>query len=343
LGVHFSSKWLIGLLGLSEVITLDKSFLLLISPNIIRKEDSMLSFAPASTETNTEIRFTNCKLSSDIINSMAINPSISSAQIDVLLWIARRQDAFGRVFYVKYSEVCKDIGISHQEYYNCIQSLVDENIIRVINRHNRYGWDFEILNNAFIGSEDDKDRYLNINRNFLFSKAFIGLRSNEKKLILKILLEKIEGKEFYLFISTVTKWTGIKNRQLIRSYLDKLKTFFTVSFFTKGKNNRNKSYKHKDRQGCVLQDDVISLNFHKNSEFEHVYKHKIKTLCRNMKIFVSGEHLIDDVIILMQQYMNHVHLSVIYNIIVGSLEKHNEIRPRYINWKINNYIDTSTI
>lgn len=299
----------------------------------------MLSFA----QSNTEIRLTNCKLSSDIINNIATNPAISSAQIDVLLWIARRQDTFGRVFCVKYSEVCKDVGISHQEYYNCIHSLVDENIIRVINRHNRFGWDFEILNNYFADRASDKNRYLNINRNFLFSKAFIGLRANEKKLILKILLEKIEGKEFYLFISTVTKWIGITNRQLIRSYLNKLKTFFSVSFFTKGKNNRNKSYKHKDRQGCLLQDDVMALNFDPNSEFKNVYKHKIKSFCRNMKIFVSGEYLIDEVIILMQQYRERVNLPVIYNIFVGSLEKYNEIRPRYINWKINNYIDTLRI
>ena len=107
-----------------------------------------------------------------------------------MLWISLRQNQFGLVNNVKYYDICNDINISHQEFYNSIYNLVAYKYLTVTSRSRKYGWDIKILNNIFLDEDDDKQRYLTINRKFLYEESFLKLRSNEKKLILKILIEK---------------------------------------------------------------------------------------------------------------------------------------------------------
>lgn len=272
-----------------------------------------------------ELRYTNCKLNSDIVNSI-LSMDITSCQIDMLLWLSRKQDVFGRIFDIKYYEACADLNISHQEFYNSIDGLVCLRLIRVINRTNKYGWDIEILNNMNLKGESDEKRYLNTNRTFLYDRKFMDIKANEKKLILKVLLEKKDSSRFFLYTKTISDWLGIDNRQLIKSYMKTLNDFFNVDY-------------SKNRELFTIQNGQVNTSYDIESEFFHHYSHKIKALGRKQKVNVSDNKVIQDIITLLHQYKAKVNIHILLTIILRTFEKYHEAIPKLINKSISIYID----
>ena len=269
------------------------------------------------------MRLTSAKISSTIINRLINDTSISSKEIDVLLWISLRQNQFGLVNSVKYYDICNDINISHQEFYNSIYNLVACKYITVISRSRKYGWDIKILNNIFLDEDDDKQRYLTVNRKFLYEESFLRLRSNEKKLILKILIEKNPSKKFFLNFETIKKWIRIDNSQLIKSYIRSLNKFFSLHI---SKNNKTKSVTI-----IINETPLVNLDYSDKSQIKYHYLYKVYSICRNMKIKNRSEKNLLDVVILIQQYVKYIPLTSIWNTIINSFEEKNSIEPKYIN------------
>ena len=274
------------------------------------------------------LRYSNCKINNQIIDNI-LKSNITSYQIDILLWLARRQNNFGKISEVKYYDVCNDIGMSNQEYYDAIYGLVNLGFIRIIERSYKYGWDIEILDNANFNETHDKQRYLNINRAVLYSKKFRSLKANEKKLVLKVALEKLNNKDFFLKLSTLSKWIGIDNKQLIKSYISKLKSLFEITFS-----------KHT---GIFILKSKIDMRFDPTSEFTHLFRYKIKTICRRMKLFIYNEDIFDEVITIFYQYRKSIHISILYSIMISSLEQMKSLEPAHINWSVQRYINEGII
>lgn len=273
------------------------------------------------------MRFGNGKLNAEIINKIIETKSITGKQIDVLLWLAIRQDEFGRIFYVKYNEVSNDLNICNQEYYNCINSLEKHNIIRIINRHYVNGWDIEILNNIYISENDDKKRYLNINRNFLYTQIFRTLKANEKKLVLKILLSIKLEKSFFLNFKNIKLWLGITNKQLINSYIKKLKSLKDIFDIKISKKSWKKTIIIKK----IFQDSPYKYE----SIAYHFLYNKIKQLCRLYKVKYTLETL-KDTIILFVQYKKHY--TLISNVFSDTIIKNHELSPKLINYIVSSKI-----
>lgn len=272
------------------------------------------------------MRYSNCKLNGEIINSI-LDKNITSAQIDVLLWLSRRQDVYGRVFDVKYYDVCNAVRISHQEFYNAIDGLISLGFVRLINRSHKYGWDLEIVGNINTGDEQDRKRYLNTNRTFLFQDIFIKLKANEKKLVLKILLEKKQAGDFYLYYKAITKWIHVTNIQLIKSYINSITRIFNVV------SNHKMGL-------CVLKNGKTNTAFDKDSEFHHFYEYKIKVMCRKLKIKCVRAKELADTIKILHQYKQRVNIHILLTIILSSLERLKDLAPKHINWSINKYLST---
>lgn len=278
------------------------------------------------------MRFGNGKLNASIIEKLVYNKKITSKEIDVLFWIAKRQDAYGRTFGVKYHDVCTDTKISYQEFYNCIAGLENKTFIRVMNRNARQGWDIEILENIFASAQDDKKRYLNINKDFFYSHTFIKLKANEKKILLKILLQRPKNnKAFFLRIDTIINWIGTDNIQLIRSYIYKLKNFLeiTISNKTKGKKSLliiKPNYKLES----ILNRASYSI---KSSYF----KHKLICLCRQYRATYDAK-TISDVLSLMNQYKDY--LNILYHIIIDTIHDKGSLEPKLINYIMKTKLKT---
>lgn len=273
------------------------------------------------------MRFGNGKLNAEIINKIIETNSITGKQIDVLLWLAIRQDEFGRIFYVKYNEVTNDLKICNQEYYNCINNLEKQNIIRIIHTHYVNGWDIEILDNVYASQNDDKKRYLNINRNFLYTETFRVLKANEKKLILKILLNiKLEGK-FFLNFTTIKSWLKIKNKQLINSYIKKLqslKDVFNISIFKKRK-----------KQTIIIKKNFQDSPYKHESIANHFLYNKIKQLCRLYKVKYTMEAL-KDTSTLFAQYADYY--TLVFSAFSDTIIQTHKLQPKLINYIVSSKI-----
>lgn len=271
------------------------------------------------------MRYGSCKINSSLIDKLLCDKKISGKEIDVLLWIALRQDEFGRTFNIKYYEVCQDTKISNQEFYNCIEGLEKKNIIRLIHRSYAHGWDIEILDNVFSTPYDDKKRYLNINRDILFSDSFLKLRANEKKLCLKLLLIYNNLKDYYLNIEKISEWLQIKNMQLIRSYINSLKRFFNI---------RTKTKPIKDKNILIIEKHNSIINSAKHTIFYHFIRYKLIGFLRRFKI--KYDEVLDDLIILINQYKEHEQL--LYSIMIDTIKEKGSIEPKLINSIVSNKI-----
>lgn len=267
------------------------------------------------------MRYGSCKLSSEIIDKLLNNHSISSKQIDIILWLTKRQDEFGKIFYVKYNEVCKDVNISYQEYYDCIYKLEEEGFIFISYRHNSRGWDIEIINNIFASKEHDKKRYLNVNYDFLYEPIFLKMRANEKKLVLKILLNcNFNSKNnYYIYPKTITEWIGINNQQLINSYIKKLQSIFSIIF--KSKNKKSTPLYIIKIKECRISQSIKPI-------IDHYLRHKLSHMLRIFKIKYTEEELLDLIDIVKQR---KEYYGILFGTILETLEKTKKVLPKYIN------------
>lgn len=272
------------------------------------------------------MRFGSGKLSVAILNHFLSDKAITSKEIDVILWLSIRQDEYGRTFGVKYSDVCNDIGMSHQEYYNCMDKLEQKNFIRIMVR-NRNGWDVEIIDNVFVDAKDDKKGYLNTNRSFLFSKPFIQLKAFEKKIILKLLIQKSHFNTFFLQIRTLQNWIGITNTQLLTSYMKNIKKFFSLVITKKERNTQFIIFNLHSYIDNQTKDDM--------SIRQHFLKHKIIATCRQLKAFFT-ETTIADLITLLGQYPKHY--TLVKQIAIDCIYEKKCIEPKLINHIINDKI-----
>lgn len=267
------------------------------------------------------MRYGSCKLSSEIIDKLLNNHSISSKQIDIILWLTKRQDEFGKIFYVKYNEVCKDVNISYQEYYDCIYKLEEEGFIFISYRHNSRGWDIEIINNIFASKEHDKKRYLNVNYDFLYEPIFLKMRANEKKLVLKILLNFnfTNKNNYYIYPKTITEWIGINNQQLINSYVKKLQSIFSIMF--KSKNKKSTPLYIIKVKECRISQSIKPI-------IDHYLRHKLSHMLRIFKIKYTEEELLDLIDIVKQR---KEYYGILFDTILETLEKTKKVLPKYIN------------
>ena len=68
------------------------------------------------------------KIKSSVLARM-IEAGVTSREFDFLIYISRFQDESGKVEGVHYRDVCTEMGISHQGFYDIKRSLEDKKLI----------------------------------------------------------------------------------------------------------------------------------------------------------------------------------------------------------------------
>lgn len=277
------------------------------------------------------MRYGSAKINAEIIEKM-LKDKISGNEISCFILFALHQDAYGRVFNVKYKDVCKDIEISTQGYYNCLEGLAEMNYIRIINRNYTMGWDLEILNNTFATEFDDKKRYLNINRDVFFCREFLRLKANEKKILMKVMLEYRPERDYYINIVKLGEWIGISNMQLLRSYIEKIKEFFKIGH--KKKNN-------KGNKVIIFQrgNYEIGALYQNKTIFYHYTKFRLKAMLRRYKVKYTYEEM-EDLIILVKQYREH--FGILSQTIIDTVAEKRSIQPKLINYIVSKRLNPQT-
>lgn len=276
-------------------------------------------------------RFGSGKIKYSILSKLIEDKKMTSKEIDLFLWLAIRQSDQGIVSYVKYKEVCADIGFSIQEFYNCVYALESRQYISIKERHGSHGWHIQIIDNTFATAADDKQRYLNIHRDFLFEKTFIEMRANEKKLVLKIITTYNTAKDYYIKIEAIIDWLQTSNTQLIRSYIEKIKAIFSIY---------RKKYNNKNSNVFVIEKNNVTVGDAYGSISDKFLNYWLRSTFRVKKILCTPDAL-KDLIALFKQYKNHFNL--VYDVMVTTLTKtDNTIEPKLIHSIITTELNASS-
>lgn len=158
--------------------------------------------------------------------------NLTSKAIDLILALAKMQDNKGRVWGVYYLDICKELQISIQTYYDLLAQLCNAGLIRW-EKNTRYDRDIWLVGNDFSYEGALHEGYMNIARSFLFSDGFRKLKARAKLLALDCLRisETNHNKSFRIgsekFFCRYKELLGASVRSL-QVYLKELKQFFSV-------------------------------------------------------------------------------------------------------------------
>lgn len=268
------------------------------------------------------------KLSNTIIDKM-ITMQLTSAEVNYMIFISRFQDDNGRVRGVYYRELCQEMDMSYQTFYNVKESLVKKGFI-TCHKENKIDHDITIVNNIFKDKADINKGYVNTNHKIFYDKNFLKLKAGAKLLAMEIIRMSYAGKgQFKIgkqnFYDKYTKMFQVSKR-VIRTYLMSLKEFFSIGIVLGNYYMRPKSQK-------------VYRQPEQRSEADHFLEHNITAAFRRQRIdSITGEEFSDLITI----YHQHKHqalkfgkdmLNLLYHAIEQSVEvlKDKLVRPKLIH------------
>ena len=179
------------------------------------------------------------KLAYKVINDL-IRAESTSAEVDLVLYIARIADETGFAQAVHYRAACEAMGgVVPQTYYNALRSLKEKGLI-VFEKNSYYDTDIRLIGNDTSAGSYQKGRtraYLSLDRDFLRGEKFKALTAKGKLLALHFLVRTQSSKksgrrnqlkecldtffEKYIDLLQVT-------RETLRGYLQDLEAFFSI-------------------------------------------------------------------------------------------------------------------
>lgn len=264
--------------------------------------------------------------------------NLTRAEIDLLLYIARKQNLKGFVPGVHNQDVVKNTGMCKQSFYTSMRGLEEKGLIRVF-RATDIDYDITILDNDFSYEGAFHEGYVNLQRKVFHSKKFLALKAREKFMLmyfLKITHEnsssyRIRTQTFYEKFISIFQVT----ERVVRYYLHSLREFFSVGI----KNGLYYiTYKHK-----VFQ--AMSSTGTETLEHENF----IRVCCRRNKIRSATDTQIRDTAGLIKQYRKEAEIQKysIYEILKLAIRqtamekerpKDRILNPKYIHMLTRNML-----
>ena len=139
------------------------------------------------------------KLKYDLIRKIYDDTSLTSDELNMILWIAKNADDFGTVTGMYYKEIAKELSICHSQFYNIISSLEKKGYIK---KTKDYSTDMNITmeENMFIVPDEQGNPmveyrdYLNLNMSIFSDNEFYSLKVCAKKLLLAIIVKTVNDR-----------------------------------------------------------------------------------------------------------------------------------------------------
>lgn len=231
---------------------------------------------------------------------------LSGREIDLFLYLVKRQNDFGQVDAINYKDTCLSIQMPKSTFYTALKGLEDNEFIH-INWGSNYGcYDVVITDNMFTSEENYKEGYLNLNLDLILSPMFIKLHVNLKKLLLRLLGMQAGTKKVKVTMEILKQFR-------VYNYFNELKLLFLITdyengwLFTLRKELRKHSY---------------------NTYFLQ-YQHKLINYCKQYKINYTLNELVDSVkvIIIYRHKMFNIQKALDY-----IREKIHLLQPKFINY-----------
>ena len=190
------------------------------------------------------------KLKNTYVDKM-IQCKLTSREIDFLLHIALYQDETGRVESVYYRDICSQIDISIQKFYDIINSLVEKELIE-FEKRNYKDLVVKLIDNDFSNVVYSKgiNGYINIAQNDFKNSKFKNLKAGAKLLYL-FSQRFISGKHMFVskFYKEFCELFGISKKSL-QLYVRELKQ--NKLLFISKKRNKAYNYEMTMKRSSVL-------------------------------------------------------------------------------------------
>lgn len=253
-----------------------------------------------------------------------IAAGVTSKEFDFLIYVSRFQGEDGKVDGIYYKEVCENMNISHQGFYDIKNSLEKKGIIKS-EKNSRIDHDITILGNSFENTENFQESYINTNHNIFQEEDFFQLKAGTKLLAMEMMKLSYAGKGKAVigkekFYEKYCRLFRVKKR-VMRIYLMQLKKFFSVGL--------------KDGKYYITPLVKVYRKPGTKTETERYAEHRIKTIGRRNRMDISDKKAVRDTAILAGQYRNAALQAgmdiwnVIREAISRSLDKLNESYHTY--------------
>lgn len=257
--------------------------------------------------------------------------NLTQCEMDLFLYLVRRQNPSGTVIGVHNKAVCRIAGMSKQSFYNALEGLQNKGII-IYTKASQIDYTVQILDNDFSYQEAKKEGYVDLQRSVYHKKAFKKLKANEKFLVLWFIhitnentgTHKIRTDKFY---KKYMDMLGV-TRRAIRSYMQSIKAFFSMGV----KNG-------------IMYITYLHSVFKSKSEVGHrrsANENFVETQCRRLKIKEVTYEQIKETAYLLVQYKNaaefigrNIEMILIKGIARAAFQakrsKDRKLNPKYIH------------
>lgn len=236
---------------------------------------------------------------------------LSGREIDLYLYLIKRQNTLGQVDAIRYKDVMLDLHMPKSTFYGALYELEENEFIHINWGSSQGSFNITVLDNIFTSKDNYTEGYLNLNLDLILSIMFIRLHVSMKKLLLRLLGMQAKDRKV-----KVTK-EMLKNYNVYYK-LDELKILFDITDYDGG-------YLFKLRK---------ELRVHSHNVDFLQYQHKLINYCKRYKISYTLEDLIDSVKVI----MNNRHKQCKVNKALDKIRDTIHIlQPKLINHACTNF------
>lgn len=264
------------------------------------------------------------KIKYDLVRQIYDDTSLTSDELNMIIYLAKNGDDFGTVQGVYYKECAKELSMCDSQFYNVINSLQEKNYI-IKTKEYHQDMDITLNNNMFIYPDDkgnpveDYRDYLNLNMKLFEDKEFYSLKVYAKKLIIALIVKTVNdrarrskraGKTYLKVFHVPARQYQIYadklhiTRRMIKQYfkdIEKWVSTYNDSIYTDTDIISIQENAMKKPEVVVSQKRksvIRSKTDRYNSDLTYV-----KMLCRRNKMEYENESL-SDAAMLLSQYQN---------------------------------------
>lgn len=199
------------------------------------------------------------KLSYAVLQKL-IKKNVTSAEIDVLLYVSRFQNDKGTAEGMYYKAICQDLDIAYQTFYDAKESLVKKGIISVQKNH-YLDHDITILDNDFTDSETYKKGYINTNHELFACVQFRMMKAGAKLLAMDLMKNNLASDRSYHKDTQKFMKDNIERfhicKRTLQQYLKELRLLFhigvkdkkywiTIRAFAKKRQAKNETTRYRE-------------------------------------------------------------------------------------------------
>ena len=230
------------------------------------------------------------KLKNSYIDQM-VSHKLSSREIDFILYISLYQDNSGRIESVYYRDVCDELGISVQKFYDIINHLSEKNLIRCDKIH-RSDICVTLIGNDF-SDQKFSEGYLKVAATDFRDKKFRKLKAGAKLLYL-YMQRFIKGKHMLVqnFYEDFCRIFQISKKSL-QIYLHELKA--NSLLFVSKKRNKSLHYEMTIKNSTVLQRNGVLVPHEKELYIKNIMQLIKRNLARYLPDQEEQEGIVQDI------------------------------------------------